>query len=151
MSSDGRLVRIPTERDGSSGGRVSAPSPFPLAAVSFGDDDAAVHGSGATTLCAWESMQNVLEPRSRGGLAGAAGVEPFTPKTTSALPCSRLSARGQPPVEAADGARATDDGVSARLEAPLREKRLECPAVTGWRRDASPLVDADEEIGRAHV
>jgi hypothetical protein len=68
-------------------------------------------------------MQNVLEPRSRVALAGAAGVEPFSPKTTSALPCSRLSAPSRPSCPP-DGARATDDGLSALLDAPLREKAL---------------------------
>jgi hypothetical protein len=129
MSSDGRLVCIPTERDGSSGGRVSAPSRYSLAAVGFGNDDAAVHGSEATTLCAWESMQNVLEPRSRWPWLARPRWNHSARKTDErvavpALVRPRPAARRARPSCPPDGARATDDGVSALLEAPLREKRL---------------------------
>ena len=57
-----------------------------------------------------QSMQNVLEPRSRVALAGAAGVEPFSPKDDKrvavlALVSPRPATRRAPRWRTRDGRR----------------------------------------------
>src|SRR5450755_1132802 len=75
--------------------------------------------------------------RCSAGMMCLNAKSPVIPKTTIASPCSRFRLT----LAAGHGrrtARATNDGVSAPSDAPLREKRPERPAVSAPRRDAPP-------------